>query len=95
VSAQTAVATEAPPADDVQHRVKEFISTNFYVSDPLLLEPDAPLVENGVVDSTGILEVISFLETEFGVRIGDEEMLPQNLGTIARIAAFVARKRGA
>jgi acyl carrier protein len=94
VSAQTATATQAALADDVQRRVKEFISTNFYVTDPLLLEPDAPLVENGVVDSTGILEVISFLETEFAVRIADDEMLPENLGTIARIAAFVARKRG-
>lgn len=83
-----------PPVDEVQRRVTDFIASNFYVTDPRLLEPDAPLVENGVIDSTGVLEVIALLESEFLVRIRDDEMLPENLGSIARIAAFVARKRG-
>lgn len=95
MSVPTAVASKpsAPPPDEVRRRVREFIAANFYVTDPALLEPDAPLVENGVIDSTGVLEVISLLETEFELRVRDDEMLPENLGSIARIAAFVARKR--
>jgi acyl carrier protein len=82
-----------PDRNDVEQRVRDFVASNFYVTDPAELEPDALLVERGVIDSTGILEVVSFLETEYGVRILDEELLPENLGSIARIAAFVARKR--
>lgn len=85
----------ALPADDVQRRVGEFIASNFFVTDAALLQADAPLVENGIIDSTGVLEVISFLETEYGIKIGDEELVPENLGSIGRIGAFVARKRGA
>ena len=77
----------------VEQRVREFVASNFYVTNTAELERDALLVERGVIDSTGILEVVSFLETEYAVRILDDELLPENLGSIARIAAFVARKR--
>jgi len=78
-----------------QQRIRQFILENFYVSDPAELADDASLIQGGWVDSTGMLEVITFLETEFGLRIADTEMLPENLDSIQRIAAFVARKREA
>ena len=78
---------------DVQERVKKFIVENFYVSDPAELAGETSLVSGGYVDSTGMLELIAFLEGEFGIHIGDQEMVPENLETIARIAAFVARKQ--
>ena len=77
----------------VQQRVKQFIVENFYVTDPSELADDASLIQGGWVDSTGMLELISFLEQEYGIRIGDTEMNPENLDGIARIAAFVGRKR--
>lgn len=92
MSAPTAQVVTAHP-EDVLRRVKEFIAANFYVTEPELLGPDAPLVEDGIIDSTGMLELIAFLESEFGLAIRDEEMLPENLGSIRRIGAFVARKR--
>lgn len=76
----------------VQHRVRQFIVENFYVSNPSELSDDASLIQGGWVDSTGMLELISFLEEDFGIRISDVEMVPENLDGIARIAAFVARK---
>lgn len=79
----------------VEQRVRRFIAENFYVSDAAALADDSLLVTSGIVDSTGMLELIAFVETEFGIRIADEEMIPENLETIARIAAFVARKRQA
>jgi acyl carrier protein len=79
---------------NVQQRVKQFIVENFYVAEPSELGDDTLLVTNGYVDSTGMLEIISFLETEFGIRIADQETTPENLESIERIAAFVARKQG-
>jgi acyl carrier protein len=78
---------------DVQARVKQFIVENFYVSDPAELALDTSLISGGYVDSTGMLELIAFLESEFGVRVDDREMVPENLETIASIAAFLGRKK--
>ncbi|ABS25454.1 conserved hypothetical protein [Anaeromyxobacter sp. Fw109-5] len=79
----------------IEDRVRQFIVENFYVSDPADLADDSLLVTAGVIDSTGMLELIAFVETEFGVRIEDEEMTPENLESIRRVAAFVANKRRA
>ena len=53
---------------------------------------DTSLIAEGIVDSTGILEIIAFLESEYGIQISDVDTTPENLETIGRIAAFVARK---
>ena len=75
-------------------RVRQFITTNFYVADPAALKDDQSLLETGVVDSTGVLEIVQFLESEFGVKVEDTEILPENVDSIARLAAFIARKKG-
>jgi acyl carrier protein len=79
----------------VQQRVRQFIVENFYVADPAELADGASLIQGGWVDSTGMLELITFLEEEYEIRIADTEMVPENLDGIERIAGFVARKRGA
>jgi acyl carrier protein len=68
-------------------------ATNFYVADPKALEDSTSLLDHGIIDSTGVLEVIMFVETTFGVTVEDSEMLPENLDSIERIAAFVQRKK--
>ena len=80
---------------DVPARVKQFIVENFYVSDPAELTEDTSLITGGYVDSTGMLEMIAFLEREFGIRVKDQEMVPENLETIGQIASFIARKKSA
>ncbi len=77
-----------------QDRVRQFVIQNFYVTDPSSIDDDTLLVTNGIVDSTGMLEVISFLEEQFGIRVADQEMTPENLESVSRIARFVARKQG-
>jgi acyl carrier protein len=73
--------------------IRQFIAENFYVSDPAWLEDDeASLTAAGIVDSTGMLEVIAFVERMLGVQVADDELLPENFDSIARIAAFVERK---
>jgi acyl carrier protein len=79
---------------DIADLIRAFISANFYV-EPDALADDASLLEQGIVDSTGVLEVVAFLETEFGIEVRDEDLLPQNLDTVAAITGYVARKRAA
>lgn len=76
-------------------KVRAFVVSNFYVADPASLKDDASLLDAGIVDSTGVLEVVNFLETEFGVSVADNEIVPENVDSIARIAAFVDRKKAA
>jgi acyl carrier protein len=76
----------------VPERVKQFVVETFYVTDPAAIGEDTSLISNGYVDSTGMLEVISFLEEQYGIAIDDTEMTPANLETLGRIERFVARK---
>ena len=77
----------------LRKQIREFVTTNFYVADPKTLEDSTSLLDHGIIDSTGVLEVIMFVETAFGVTVEDAEMLPENLDSIERIAAFVERKK--
>jgi acyl carrier protein len=77
----------------LRKQIRDFVTTNFYVADPKSLEDSTSLLEHGIIDSTGVLEVIMFVETAFGVTVEDAEMLPENLDSIERIAAFVERKK--
>ena len=77
----------------LQQQIRDFVTSNFYVADPKALEDRTSLLDHGIIDSTGVLEVIMFIETTFGVTVEDSEMLPENLDSIERIAAFVARKQ--
>jgi acyl carrier protein len=79
---------------EIKAQVRSFLTTNFYVADPAALADQASLLDQGLIDSTGVLEVIEFLETTFAITVEDTEMLPENLDSIDRIAAFVERKRG-
>ena len=76
----------------LKQQIRDFVSSNFYVADPKSLEDRTSLLDQGIIDSTGVLEVIMFIESTFGVTVEDSEMLPENLDSIERIAAFVARK---
>ena len=78
---------------DIKEKVRAFITTNFYVADPTSLEDEASLLDRGVIDSTGVLEVIFFIEETFGIKVEDSEMLPENLDSIERIAYFISRKK--
>lgn len=77
----------------ISDEVRAFITTNFYIPDPASLDDRSSLLDQGVIDSTGVLEVIEFLENTFDIAVDDSEMLPDNLDSIARITAFVERKQ--
>jgi acyl carrier protein len=77
----------------MKQQLRQFIVENFYVSDPSEIRDDTLLVTTGVIDSTGMLEMIAYLEETFGIAIADHEMTPENLESIDRMVAFVSRKQ--
>jgi acyl carrier protein len=76
----------------IQEKVRQFIVANFFVPDPAQVADDMSLLDQGVIDSTGVLEVLQFIEGEFNIKVPDEEIVPDNLDGIARIARFLERK---
>jgi acyl carrier protein len=75
-------------------RIKEFILRNFlFTDDTNAIGNDTSLIGQGVIDSTGILELIVFIEETYSIKITDEEMTPDHFDSIDAIAAFVDRKR--
>lgn len=73
-------------------RIREFIETNFLFGGSATFDDDASLLESGVLDSTGVIEMIAFLEDEFEVSFDDSELLAENFDSISRVAKFVASK---
>jgi acyl carrier protein len=77
----------------MRDKVRAFVTSNFYVADPAKLQDAESLLDSGIIDSTGVLEVIGFIEDNFGLTVEDHEMLPENLDSIERIASFIQRKQ--
>jgi len=75
----------------ISDTIATFIRDNFHHKEVFTEETD--LFDAGVIDSTGVLELITFIETRFGFQISDNELLPENLHSIAGIAKLVASKR--
>jgi acyl carrier protein len=81
-------------ANDIKHQVRDFIQTSFLFREGRQeIADDESLLGAGLIDSTGILELVSYLEAEFGIAVQDEEIVPENLDSIGLIAAYVAVKR--
>lgn len=82
--------------EKIEHRVEEFVRTQFSVSptDPAF-DRTADLFEGGYVDSVGVVELLEFLQEEFGVDIPDDDLLSDDFSTIAGIARIVSRNLGA
>ena len=76
-----------------QKQVREYVVENFLLGeDEDEFSDETSFLESGLIDSTGILELVSFLEEEFEIEIADEEMIPENLDSIASVARFVVLK---
>jgi acyl carrier protein len=73
----------------VRQRIRAFILENFYVD---AFGDDDSFLESGIVDSMGMLQLVAFVEETFGFRIADDELVPENLDSVSRAAAFVDRK---
>ena len=73
--------------------IRTFIFENFlFDADDSALKNDDSFLEKGIIDSTGVLELVEWLEEEFSMQIADEELIPENLDSVNLLAAFVKRK---
>ncbi len=77
---------------DIAEKVRGFIKENFY-ADAADLTDEASLLDLGIIDSTGILELVMFIETEFEIKVEDQEILPENLDSIANTVEFIKKKQ--
>jgi acyl carrier protein len=86
--------TNSPGSDAVERDLRDFLAANYFLgNDQSQLAASSSLIEAGLIDSTGVLELVGYLEEQFGVRITNEELLPENLDSIQNIVGFVERKR--
>ena len=78
--------------DNTRERIKGFLIDNFLFGDEEGLEDQTSFLDAGIVDSTGILELVDFLDDEFNIKISDDEILPENLDSINNIINFLEKK---
>lgn len=82
--------------DETKATIRTFIVENFLFGDESHpLPADLSLIDNDLIDSTGILELVGFLEERFAITVADADIVPTNLDSIDRIADFIARKQAA
>ena len=79
--------------DSTKEQIRTFIIDNFLFGNSNGLSDDTSFLEEGIVDSTGVLELIEYLETEFQVTVEDEELVPENLDSINNLVAYLERKQ--
>jgi len=73
-------------------RIKQFIVANFYVADVDALTETVSFLDRGIIDSTGVLEVVAFLERDFGITVDDADIVPENFDSIASLVGYIATK---
>lgn len=79
---------------EMENKIRGFLADNFILSEQLAqLGGDDSFLENGIIDSTGILELIFFIEEQFGIQIDASEVLPENFDSINRLVAYIQRKQ--
>jgi acyl carrier protein len=77
----------------IEPQIRQYLAENFLFSDNgYELEDEASFLEEGVVDSTGVLELVMFVEETFGITVQDEEIMPQNFDSVSQLAAYVRHK---
>lgn len=79
---------------EIAQQVREFIIDNFMMGrSPDELANDDSLLEKGIIDSTGVLELVSFIEETHGFTVEDDELVPENLDSVNQLVNYINRKR--
>lgn len=77
---------------DLVNPVRDFVIENFLFGGSGNFTEDTSFIESGIIDSTGILELVSFLEDTYGIKIQDEELLPEHFDSLSGVARFLETK---
>ena len=76
----------------MKDKIRTFIVENFLFGQDEGLNDDSSFLDEGIIDSTGILELVNFLEEEFSVTVDDEELIPENLDSINNVVGYLEKK---
>ncbi|MDD3643587.1 MAG: acyl carrier protein [Candidatus Krumholzibacteria bacterium] len=80
---------------DYKERIRTYILENILLgSTEKTFADDDSFLEKGLIDSTGILELVAFIEDEFGFDVADDELIPDNFDSVGRLAMYVQKKKG-
>jgi len=77
----------------LQEDIRDFIVENFLFGDSGGLKDDSSFVKEGIVDSTGILQLVAFIQERYMIAVEDEELIPENLDSVSRVTAFIEGKK--
>jgi len=83
----------ATSAEAIRDAIRAFVRRRFPMAVAAEVKDEESLLDSGIVDSLGILDLVAFLEETFGIRVGDEELSPENFDSIETVTRFVAAKR--
>ena len=78
----------------IKDKVREFVVENFMFEEDENLKEDTSFLENGIIDSTGMLELVAFLEETYEFAVEDDELIPENLDSIANMENYIKKKQG-
>jgi len=77
---------------DITSTIRDFVISNFLYGQGREVQDAASLMGEGIIDSTGVLQLVSFLEETYGITVADEEIIPDNLDSIENVTAYILRK---
>jgi acyl carrier protein len=78
---------------DTRSKIKDYLVENFLFGDAEILTDDSiSLLDNGIVDSVGVMEIVAFLEQDFGIKVADDELVPENLDSVDNLVRFIGVK---
>ena len=76
----------------INEQIKQFFEDNFMAEFDESFTSESSLLENGIIDSTGVLELVLFIEENFGIKVEDDELIPENLDSLNNIEIFIKTK---
>ena len=77
---------------ELKDKIRTFVVENFLFGNNENLEDTTSFLEEGIIDSTGVLELVGFIEEEFSIIVEDEELIPENLDSIYNVSAYLGKK---
>lgn len=79
----------------LRDEIRRFVADNFlFGQEGAVFADEASFLEKGLIDSTGVLELVAFVEEKYGFKVADEELVPENFDTVGNLAAYIARRAG-
>jgi len=78
--------------ETIAQEIRDFVVTNFLYGSQGNLTDEQSFLDNGIIDSTGVLELVGFLEQQFGIAVADRDLVPENLDSVRNATSYVQRK---